>query len=121
MSNLPPLDPESRLLIGGELRGASNGATFENIDPATEEVLGECADGTKEDMDAAVAAARRAFDETSWSEDHAFRKKCLMQLHDALQEAKESLRAPRLWPQQIFGISRNLPIARESEHWRAPA
>ncbi len=93
MSNLPPLDPESRLLIGGELRGASNGATFENIDPATEEVLGECADGTKEDMDAAVAAARRAFDETSWSEDHAFRKKCLMQLHDALQEAKESLRA----------------------------
>jgi aldehyde dehydrogenase (NAD+) len=93
MSNLPPLDPEHRLLIDGELREASNGASFENINPATEEVLGTCADGTKEDMDAAVAAARRAFDETSWSLDAEFRKKCLMQLHAALEAEKEQLRA----------------------------
>ncbi len=93
MATLPPLDPEHRLLIDGELREASNGASFDNINPATEEVLGTCADGTKEDMGAAVAAARRAFDETGWSLDASFRKKCLMQLHAALTEDKEHLRA----------------------------
>ena len=68
---------ERRLLIDGELREASSGATFDNINPATEEVLGVVADGTAEDMDAAIAAARRAFDETDWSTNHAFRAKCL--------------------------------------------
>ena len=38
--------------------------TFETLNPATEEVLGVAADGTAADMDAAIAAARRAFDET---------------------------------------------------------
>ena len=75
---------ERRLYINGELREASNGATFDNINPATEESLGVVADGTAEDMDAAIAAARRTFDETSWATDHAFRAKCLRQLHEAL-------------------------------------
>ena len=44
-------------------------------------------------MNAAIAAARRAFDETDWSTNHAFRKRCLTQLADALKEAKEELRA----------------------------
>jgi aldehyde dehydrogenase (NAD+) len=90
---LAALTPETRNLIDGKLVGASNGATFENLNPATEEVLGVCADGTKDDMSAAIAAARRAFDETKWSLDHAFRKRCLAQLADALQKAKEELRA----------------------------
>jgi aldehyde dehydrogenase (NAD+) len=90
---LAPLTPETRNLIGGRLVGASNGAEFENVNPATEEVLGTCADGTKDDMLAAIAAARRAFDETDWSLDAAFRKKCLGQLAAALAEAKEELRA----------------------------
>src|SRR5262249_62396215 len=66
---LAPLAPETRNLIDGELVGASNGNTFENVSPSTEEVLGTTADGTKDDMLRAVAAARRAFDETSWSTD----------------------------------------------------
>jgi acyl-CoA reductase-like NAD-dependent aldehyde dehydrogenase len=86
------LNPETRNLIGGRLVGASNGATFENINPATEEVIGVCADGTEEDMLAAIAAARRAFDETRWSTDHAFRKKCLNQLAEGLAAAKDELR-----------------------------
>jgi aldehyde dehydrogenase (NAD+) len=87
------LNPETRNLIDGKLVGAKSGATFENVNPATEEVIGVCADGTKDDMSAAIAAARRAFDETDWSTNHAFRKKCLTQLSDALQAAKEDLRA----------------------------
>ena len=62
--------PEGRMLIDGELVWASNGKTFDNINPANEEVLGVVADGTKEDMQVAIAAARRAFDETDWSTNH---------------------------------------------------
>jgi aldehyde dehydrogenase (NAD+) len=83
---------EVRNLIDGRLVQASNGATFENVNPATEEVIGVCADSTKDDMDQAIAAARRAFDETSWSTDAAFRKRCLEQFSAALDEAREELR-----------------------------
>jgi aldehyde dehydrogenase (NAD+) len=49
MTGIPPLakyTPESRMLIDGELVGSSTGAEFDNINPATEEVLGQVADGT---------------------------------------------------------------------------
>jgi aldehyde dehydrogenase (NAD+) len=84
---------ESRLLVDGKLTEASGASTFENIDPATEKVLGVTADATPQDMELAIAAARRAFDETSWSTDHAFRKRCLLQLHEALSAHKEELRS----------------------------
>ncbi len=80
-------------LIDGALVEASNGATFENYDPATEELLGVCADGSVDDMDAAIAAARRAFDETTWASDPSFRRHCLEQLKSALDDEKELLRS----------------------------
>jgi len=87
-----PLDAETRNLIDGRLVPASNGASFENVNPATEEVIGVCADGTPADMDAAISAARRAFDETPWATDPAFRSRCLLQLAGALAQAREMLR-----------------------------
>jgi len=84
--------PESRLLVDGVLTEARSGRTFANVNPATEEVVGEVADGGVEDMDAAIAAARRAFDETDWSTDRAFRKRVLHQLVDALDRHKDDLR-----------------------------
>ena len=72
-------------LIDGKLVPASGGGTFETANPATEEVLGVAADGTAADMDAAIGAARAAFDEGSWANDPAFRARCLRQLRDALQ------------------------------------
>jgi aldehyde dehydrogenase (NAD+) len=84
---------EDRMLVDGELVGSASGATYDNVNPATEEVLGQTADATAEDMDRAIAAARRAFDETTWSTDRALRKRCLEQLHQALQDEKEALRA----------------------------
>jgi aldehyde dehydrogenase (NAD+) len=66
-------DPESRLFIDGSLRESSSGRTAENVNPATEEVLGVCADAGAEDMDEAIAAARRAFDTTDWSTNHDYR------------------------------------------------
>jgi aldehyde dehydrogenase (NAD+) len=86
-------NPESRLYIDGRLRESSTGKTADNINPATEEVLGVCTDAGSDDMDEAIAAARRAFDTTDWSTNHEFRQRCLMQLHEALQEEKEEARA----------------------------
>lgn len=49
------------LYIGGEWRPASDGALFEAKNPATGEVLAQCAEATREDVDAAVDAAWKAF------------------------------------------------------------
>ncbi|MFA6576954.1 MAG: aldehyde dehydrogenase family protein, partial [Nocardioides sp.] len=84
---------EARLMIDGELRGSSSGAMFENVNPATEEVIGVVADATAADMDDAIAAARRAFDAEVWSTDLDLRLRCLRQLQTALEEEKEHLRA----------------------------
>ncbi|MGE4607707.1 MAG: aldehyde dehydrogenase family protein, partial [Myxococcota bacterium] len=83
---------EERLLIDGELVQATGGRSYENINPATEEVIGVAADAGPEDIERAIAAARRAFDETDWSRDHTLRARCLRQLHDAFQENLGNLR-----------------------------
>src|SRR3546814_13548992 len=80
------------MLIDGELVPSSSGAVFENINPATEEVVGVTADGTREDFLRAIEFARCAFDTTTWSTDPAFRAKCLPQLQAALQRTSEDIR-----------------------------
>src|SRR5436190_5804793 len=87
-----PMAYESRMLIDGKLVEASGGATYDNINPATETVIGPVADANAADMESAITAARRAFDETKWSTDRAFRKACLIQLKDALAGHREDLR-----------------------------
>jgi 5-carboxymethyl-2-hydroxymuconic-semialdehyde dehydrogenase len=52
--------------VGGRFVPSVGGATFESLNPATNERLALVADGRGEDVDAAVAAARGAFDEGSW-------------------------------------------------------
>ncbi len=83
---------EARMLIGGELVEAASGKRFENINPATEEVLGEVADASAADMQRAITSARRAFDESDWSTNHALRKRCLEQLQAALESEREEYR-----------------------------
>jgi aldehyde dehydrogenase (NAD+) len=85
--------PETRMLIDGELVPSATGAGFDNINPATEDVLGQAADGTAGDMGRAVAAARRAFEESDWAANHALRQRCLEQLQEALESEREQLRA----------------------------
>jgi aldehyde dehydrogenase (NAD+) len=81
------------MLVDGELVEASGGAVFDNVNPATEQVLGEVADGTRADMERAVAAARRAFDDGVWANDPDLRRRCLLQLQAALEDEREALRA----------------------------
>ncbi len=61
------LKPETRCFIDGEFVAAQKGGTFETINPATGDILAEVARGSAEDVDAAVAAARRAFASGVWS------------------------------------------------------
>ena len=92
MTDTPKVNPESRMLIDGKLVDADSGRTFANINPATEDVLGEVTDGTAAEMHRAIDAARRAFDETDWSTNRDLRKRCLEQLQEALEAEQEELR-----------------------------
>jgi len=87
------IEGEPRLLIDGKLIEAESGATFDNVNPATEEVAGVTSDAGVHDMQRAIEAARRAFDETSWAEDHAFRKACVEQLQQGLRNHADELRS----------------------------
>ena len=86
------MNPEARLFIDGELLPAASGKTYPNINPATEEVMGEVADAGAGDMERAIAAARRAFDTSDWASNHALRHTCLQQLYDALREVEEEFK-----------------------------
>src|SRR4029077_16403727 len=80
------------MLVDGELIGSDSGSTFDNINPATEEVLGQVADASDAEMERAIDAARRAFDESAWSTDRALAARCLSQLQEALEREREELR-----------------------------
>src|ERR1700758_5011531 len=73
-----------RMLIDGKLVSADR--TYPSVNPATGQVLDHVPDASVADAQAAIAAARRAFDTTSWPADAAFRARCLDQLHRALTE-----------------------------------
>jgi aldehyde dehydrogenase (NAD+) len=93
------------LLIDGELRGASDGGTFGDENPATGEQVCRAPDATDADVHEAVAAARRAFDDTMWRTDAGLRAHCLRQLKAGLDAEFEALReitiaeagVPRMW------------------------
>lgn len=53
--------------IGGQWVAPRSSRTFSLVNPSTEEVIGTVPEGTREDVDAAVAAARQAFDSGAWS------------------------------------------------------
>lgn len=83
--------PDRRMLIGGRLVGSAQ--TFPSLNPATGEVIGRAPDASVEDAEAAVAAARHAFDDGDWSTNVELRIHCLEQLHAALLEHRDELAA----------------------------
>jgi acyl-CoA reductase-like NAD-dependent aldehyde dehydrogenase len=56
----------SEVFIGGQWRPPASGETYATINPATEEVSAQVAKGDERDVDLAVQAARRAFDQGPW-------------------------------------------------------
>ncbi|HKW58692.1 MAG TPA: aldehyde dehydrogenase family protein [Candidatus Dormibacteraeota bacterium] len=76
-----------KLFIGGRWTDAADGQTFESIDPATGDVLSRVAEAGAEDVDRAVAAARKSFDAGAWRDlPPAERARALWKIGDMLEE-----------------------------------
>jgi acyl-CoA reductase-like NAD-dependent aldehyde dehydrogenase len=82
-----------RMLIDGEWVEASGARTYDVPNPATEQVVGHAPDASREDMQRAIAAARRAFDEGAWRKSTRHdRARVLNAIADALEARKEEMR-----------------------------
>jgi phenylacetaldehyde dehydrogenase len=78
------------MLIGGQWVKAASGKTFPTYDPATGEVLAQIAEGGWEDINRAVAAARRAFDTGPWRKMTASQRgRLIWKLADLLEQNLE--------------------------------
>jgi aldehyde dehydrogenase (NAD+) len=84
------LSKPKQLLIDGKWVNAKSGKTFETRNPANDEVLSTIAEGGKEDIDLAVKAARRAFEEGKWRKmTAAQRARLLYRLADEIEKRSE--------------------------------
>ncbi len=86
------LKPRSQAFIGGRYVDARSGETFENVSPIDGRVIGRVAATDAPDVDAAVAAARAAFQKGSWSKmPPAKRKRVLLKLADLIRKNADEL------------------------------
>jgi phenylacetaldehyde dehydrogenase len=78
---------DHQLLIGGQWRQPISGRWLDNVDPGNGRTIGRIADAGAEDVDAAVAAARQAFDKGPWSRLPAHQRgKLLWKLADRIEQ-----------------------------------
>jgi acyl-CoA reductase-like NAD-dependent aldehyde dehydrogenase len=105
-----------RLLINGEWREASGGKTMPVVNPATEEAIAEVASAAREDVDAAVAAARAALD-GPWSQMSAReRGRLVWKLGERLMErVDEVARLETLHNGKPINESRHIEIPASAE------
>ena len=112
---------QHKLLIDGEWVEAASGETFETINPATEERLAEVAHGQAEDIDRAVRAARRAFDDDSpWRRMNASdRGRLIWKISELIEEnADELAMLESLDNGKPFGIARAADVALAADLFR---
>ena len=84
---------QTQLLIDGQWTPARSGKTFETINPATEEVIAQIAEADAADVEMAVRAARKAFDEGPWPRMNAReRGRIMMRLADLMESEIDELR-----------------------------
>lgn len=76
---------EARMLIDG----VASDLESDRVSPATGLVLG--APAWDQDVERAIGAARRAFDETDWSTNRALRRRCLGQRRGAIESERDAL------------------------------
>jgi len=94
-----------QMLINGKWVAAASGKTFPTYNPATGEVLAHIAEGDKEDIDRAVAAARAAFDTGPWSKmTPAERGRLIWKLADLIEQNAEEFA-------QLESLDNGKPVA----------
>ena len=102
-----------KLFIDGKYVDAVSGKTFDDVNPATGEVIARVAEADYADVDLAVKAARRAFDEGPWPKMAvAERSAILMKLAAGIKQ-----RIPEL--SELESLDTGKPI-RESSHLDIP-
>ncbi|MHC4138875.1 MAG: aldehyde dehydrogenase family protein [Planctomycetota bacterium] len=81
-----------KLFINGEWVDSVSGKTFNTLNPATEEVITPVAEGDCADIDLAVGAARKAFEEGPWRNvDARERGKILLRIMELIDKNREEL------------------------------
>jgi len=88
----PPPVRQTNMLIGGRWVESRTGKRFPTLNPVTEQVIAEVAEGSEADVDAAVQAARTAFDSGPWSKmDARDRGRLMNRLADLMEANLEEL------------------------------
>ncbi|GER38651.1 aldehyde dehydrogenase [Striga asiatica] len=84
----------TKLFINGDFVDSISGKTFETIDPRNEEVIAKVSEGSNEDVDLAVKAARQAFDYGPWPRlSGSERRRILLRFADLIDQHNEQLAA----------------------------
>ena len=84
--------PRSQVFVDGQFAPAMNGATFDNVNPATGKSLGAVAAGEQADVDRAVASARAAFRKGTWAQQPPkARKRVLLKFADLMLANRDEL------------------------------
>ncbi len=105
----PTLRHPDRLFIGGAWVEPHSGRQIEIVSPDTEQVVARVAEADETDMDRAVAAARKAFDEGPWQWlSPAERVAAMTRLVEALRRREPELAAA--WSQQMGGLAAIAPF-----------
>ncbi|KAJ4754133.1 Aldehyde dehydrogenase [Rhynchospora pubera] len=95
----PPVQVNyTQLLIDGKFVDSASGKTFPTLDPRTGEVIAHVQEGDAEDVNRAVRAARKAFDEGPWPKMTAYeRSRILLRFADLLDKHNDELAALETW------------------------
>ena len=112
--------PFRKMLIDGKWVAAASGRTFETPNPATGEVLARVAEGDAEDVDRAVRAARRAFDDGKWVRlPPAERERVLLRVADLIEQHADELAYLEAWNEGMpLALARILGAAGPAEALR---
>ncbi|XP_059447839.1 aldehyde dehydrogenase family 2 member B7, mitochondrial-like [Corylus avellana] len=95
----PPVNVNfKQLLIDGKFVNAASGKTLPTLDPRTGDVIAHVAEGDAEDINRAVAAARKAFDEGPWPKMTAYeRQRILLRFADLIEKHNDEIAALETW------------------------
>jgi phenylacetaldehyde dehydrogenase len=112
-----------QLFINGQWIDAASGKTFETPNPATGATLANVAEGDAEDIDRAVQAARKAFDEGPWSRmTPSERGRIIWRIGDLiLQNAEELAQLESLDNGKPYAVAlaADVPLAADLFHYMA--
>lgn len=82
---------QAKNLVNGQWQDAQAGRTGICINPATGEAIGSFADSALEDAEAAISAARRAFNQPVWAQNPRLRQMVMLRWADRLEQRSEEL------------------------------